>query len=521
MAHEYRENEMQMTDELEKIDIESFLMDMVRGVKRLWWLVIGLAAIFGAVSYFKVRTSYQSTYVASATMAVNFSGALSSYINMESAQQMAEVFPYILTSGVLEEVIAEDLGMDYVPASITATAESGINLFTLSVTANDAQTAYDVLQSVIRNYPEVARFVLGETSLTIMDETGIPEDTGKIYVIRGSVKEGMLKGALIGLTIMALYVLNRRTVKSRKELKKKINLEDYGSIPYVREKKRRKGKNAAQVSLLDERVPQVYLESIRKLRIKIMKEMEQNNYKTLMITSSVPGEGKSTVAVNLAIAIAKQGKKVILVDADPRNPSVAASMNANIQGTFVSCGDMNSGRSAIRHENICLGDILRKQVPLEEVLTDIPVENGDLKVLFGGEPRFQDAKLLGTRIMKKLLNGLSANADVVILDTAPSELLADAPALAKFVDAALYVVKYDHAKVRQIRAGIQALAMSGIDILGYTFNADQTSQQRGYGYTYEKYGYGRYRSYGSYGRYGGYLKSRDSNQDNAGRVYKD
>lgn len=503
MAHEYRENEMQMTDELEKIDIESFLMDMVRGVKRLWWLVIGLAAIFGAVSYFKVRTSYQSTYVASATMAVNFSGASSSYINMESAQQMAEVFPYILTSGVLEEVIAEDLGMDYVPASITATAESGINLFTLSVTANDAQTAYDVLQSVIRNYPEVARFVLGETSLTIMDETGIPEDTGKIYVIRGSVKEGMLKGALIGLTIMALYVLNRRTVKSRKELKKKINLEDYGSIPYVREKKRRKGKTAAQVSLLDERVPQVYLESIRKLRIKIMKEMEQNNYKTLMITSSVPGEGKSTVAVNLAIAIAKQGKKVILVDADPRNPSVAASM------------------SAIRHEDICLGDILRKQVPLEAVLTDVPVENGELKVLFGGEPRFQDAKLLGTRIMKKLLNGLSANADVVILDTAPSELLADAPALAKFVDAALYVVKYDHAKIRQIRAGIQALAMSGIDILGYTFNADQTSQQRGYGYTYEKYGYGRYKSYGSYGRYGGYLKSRDSNQDNAGRVYKD
>lgn len=503
MAHEYRENEMQMTDELEKIDIESFLMDMVRGVKRLWWLVIGLAAIFGTASYFKVTTSYQPTYVASATMAVNFSGASSSYINMESAQQMAEVFPYILTSGVLEEVIAEDLGMDYVPAFITATAESGINLFTLSVTANDAQMAYDVLQSVIRNYPEVARFVLGETSLTIMDETGIPEDTGKIYVIRGSVKEGMLKGALIGLMIMALYVLNRRTVKSRKELKKKINLEDYGSIPYVREKKRRKGKTAAQVSLLDERVPQVYLESMRKLRIKIMKEMEQNNYKTLMITSSVPGEGKSTVAVNLAIAIAKQGKKVILVDADPRNPSVAASM------------------SAIRHENICLGDILRKQVLLEAVLTDVPVENGELKVLFGGEPRFQDAKLLGTRIMKKLLNGLSANADVVILDTAPSELLADAPALAKFVDAALYVVKYDHAKIRQIRAGIQALAMSGIDILGYTFNADQTSQQRGYGYTYEKYGYGRYKSYGSYGRYGGYLKSRDSNQDNAGRVYKD
>ena len=492
---EYKENEM--INEPDKIDINDFLMDMVRGVKKLWWLVIGLAVVFGLSSYLRVTTTYQPTYVASATMAVNFAGTNSNYINIESAQQMAEVFPYILTSGVLEEVVAEDLGMDHVPGAISATAEPGINLFTLSVTSGDAQQAYDVLQSVIENYPKVARFVLGETSLKIMDETGVPEDTGKTQVIRGSLKNGAMKGAALGLAIMALYVLTRRTVKSRRELRKQVNLEDYGSIPYIQEKKRKRKEYQFHVNLLNERIPQIYLEAVRKLRIKIMKEMEQKNYKTLMVTSSVPGEGKTTLAVNLAIAIAKQGKRVILVDADPRNPSVAEQLNI------------------MTRKEQGLGAVLRDQISAEEALTEVNVSAGELLVLYGTEPQAQDAKLLGTAAMKRLVNTLSQEADIVILDTAPSELLADAPALAKYVEAALYVVKYDHAKIRQIRTGVQALAMSGVDILGYAFNADRTGARRGYGYEYQKY------NYGAYGRYSRYAQMLSRKTDTSGRVMKD
>lgn len=490
---EYQENEMR--NEPDKIDISYLITDLIRGVKKLWWLVIGLAVIFGAASYLKVTTTYRPTYVASATMAVGFQGTNSNYINIQSAQQMAEVFPYILTSGVLEDVVAEDLGLDYLPGSITATAESGINLFTLSVTADDAQLAYDILQSVIKNYPEVARFVLGETTLRIMDETGVPEDTGKVQVFRGSLKLGAMKGASLGLLIMAFYVLTRHAVKSRKELRKQVNLEDYGSLPYILQKKRKKRKDQSQMNLLNERIPQIYLEAVRKLRIKIMKEMEQKDYKTLMITSSVPGEGKSTVAVNLAIAIAKQGKKVILVDTDSRNPSVAKLLKLK--------GRKEKG----------LGAVLRKELPVESALKKITVENGELLVLCSEEADPANAKMLGTLQMKRLIEQLKKEADIVILDTPPSELLADAPALGKYVEAALYVVRYDHAKVRQIRKGVQALAMSGVDILGYTFNFDNTGVKRGYGYGYQKYS--------GYGRYGNYARMLKNKEKNSGRVIKD
>ena len=195
------------------------------------------------------------------------------------------------------------------PGSIDVKADDGTNLLTISVSGNDPQMAYKTLKSVIKNYPKVAEFVLGETKLTILDETGIPTDTKRVEVIRGSYKRGALKGAIIGCVILLLYVLSRRTVKSRKDLKKNINLQDLGSIPYVRTKKRKKETFYNSVSLLNERISMSYLEAIRKLRIRIMKDVEKKEYQTLLVTSSIPGEGKTTLSANLAISIAQQGKK--------------------------------------------------------------------------------------------------------------------------------------------------------------------------------------------------------------------
>ena len=125
--------------------------------------------------------------------------------------------------------------------------------------------------------------------------------------------------------------------------------------------------------------------------------------------------------------------------------------------------------------------------------------------------------------MRALVQALIKQADVVIFDTAPSGLLADAPVLARYVDAALYVVRYDHTKMRQIREGVQALAMSGIHIIGYVFNSDSSGRSRGYGYGYS-YGYKRYGGYGRYGsrsHYGNNTDAEKGTQDQDGRVIKD
>lgn len=229
---------------------------------------------------------------------------------------------------------------------------------------------------------------------------------------------------------------------------------------------------------MNERIPQHYVESVNKLTARVTKEMEQKEYKSILITSSVSQEGKSTLAANFAISAAKSGKKVVLVDCDMRNPSIASVMNE--KGSFPG-----------------IGAVLFGKTDLEKALKKIDIPGGSLKVLYGGKTEDQAGELLGTKNMQSLIAVLAESADLVVFDAAPSDILVDSSVLAKFVDAAMYVVRYDYVKMRQIKNGLQTLNMSGVDILGYIFNSDERGHNRGYGYGY-RYGYGYY---GGYGRY--------------------
>ena len=157
-----------------------------------------------------------------------------------------------------------------------------------------------------------------------------------------------------------------------------------------------------------------------------------------MVTSSVPGEGKTTIAVNLAVALARQGKSVILADCDPRNPSVAGVMHKE-------------------GEHPGVGAVLRGKISLQHALSDPEIPDTEMKVLFGGKPNADDAALLGSRKMEDIIEDMRMQADYVILDTAPAELLADASQLAKYVDNVLYVIRCDYTKMSKIRHVLRTL----------------------------------------------------------------
>lgn len=503
MSNRSEAAENKQAQEIEKIDIINVVADFLYGLKKLWLVILILIIACALRSYFATSFSYTPQYVASATMSVTTSSGGGSYMDTESAQQMAEVFPYVLTSGVLEDVVADAMGMDHLPGSISVEAEEGTNLLTISASSDDPQMAYNLLHAVIDNYPAVGEFVFGETRLEILDETGIPSDVQREDVIRGSYKRGALQGAVIGFVILCIYVVAHRTVKSKDKLKRQVNLQDLGSLPFVRVKKRRK-QQEHPLCILDERISLTYLEAVRKLRIRVLKEIEDKKIKTILVTSSIPGEGKTTISANLAIALARQGKKVILVDCDPRNPSVAEIFGEE-------------------QEHPGIGAVLRGDVKISDAFTRVKVGDGSyLTVMFGGEPNKDDAALLGRRQMKAFVEAVQKEADVVVLDTAPAELLVDASLMARYVDAALYVVRYDYTKMNRIRAGIQSLSMSGIQMLGFVFNSDRSAKEKRYGYGYS-YGYRRYGSYGHYGHYGRYGRLKDTGkmEDESGRVIKE
>ena len=149
------------------MDYRLALDAIVKAAKKMFFIplvlmVLGAALLCGYRWY-----KYSPRYFATATFTVaiqNDLGASTQYYSSATAKQLALTFPSILNSGLLNNTLMKDLGVSALNASISASAVGETNLFSMSVTASNAQYAYDVLQSVIKNYPEIAEYVVGNTN---------------------------------------------------------------------------------------------------------------------------------------------------------------------------------------------------------------------------------------------------------------------------------------------------------------------------------------------------------------------
>jgi non-specific protein-tyrosine kinase len=188
-------------------------------------------------------------------------------------------------------------------------------------------------------------------------------------------------------------------------------------------------------------------------------------FRTLLITSSSPSEGKSTTAANLAVSIAQVGKRVILVDMDLRRPTLHKMFHMeNTRGVTSA--------------------LLQDGVMLTEHVFATEIDN--LYLMPSGPQPPKPADLLQTQRAIDLIEGLKSMSDVVILDTPPILAVADPVLLARMCDAALLVVRAETTKIGALRQAKDQLAQSGVNIAGLIFNGI-TESTDGYYYKYQHY----------------------------------
>ena len=472
------------------IDITSLVDDIWKGFIRLWWLLLIIICGVGGAFFLKAKLTYHPYYLASATYAVNTSavyGDSDSFYSQSKASELGTTLQYILTSNVMRTLVAEELGTEGVPGNIQVEVMEGTSLITISASAGDGQTAYQILQAVIKTYPTVAERVIGDTQLEVMDETGLPTVPANQAGAFGAAKKGAAAGVAVDFIVLLFYALTKKTVKKEEDFKKLLNVRCFGVIPRARFKKRgKKGSADAELVLMDNyRIPAGFVEAIRSVRTRMEQDAREKGNQVYLVTSAIPGEGKSTVAANLAISLAAKGKTVILADFDLRNPSLA-------------------GRLALKDYKYGCIDVLSKKVSLEEAL--ITYKDTKLKVLPGGASVNKTSRLLAQEYVQEVIRDLRLMADYVIVDTPPCAVLSDACIIAPCADAALFVSRQDFARVDRIVEGIESLAETRINICGCILNEAEVGIT-GYGYS-RSYGYGRYgygynsKKYG-YG-YGGY-----------------
>lgn len=474
--------EKEQNKSLEEVGILYLTMildDMWRGFKRFYWIFLAIISICASVFYFRASRYYSPVYTAYTSFVVSTDSAYGysdTYYNKTTATQLSKTFPYILSSGMLNEVVAADLGLDYVPATISAVSTAETALFTLNVTCGDAQMAYDVLQSVVENYPVVAEYIIGTTQLTKMDESGVPKEPDNPPNFMYAAKSGAATGFGVSILILVLYAVSRHTVRREEDLKSRFSFAFLGDIPTVKLKKR--GKSTNQAIVVTNRSTSLTLgESMRTIRTRLVKELKNRDMNCFMVTSAIAGEGKSTAAVNLALSLAHKGNKVVLIDADLRNPSIASILGMEAELGIV--------------------DLIENRAELREVVK-MTAENS-LMVVPGIESIDNPTELISSSSLGKLIKQFSEIAEYVVVDTPPCTMMSDATIISRYVQGVVLVVRQDFARIERVVAGVENLADADAQMVGYILNGTEvgiTGYGYGYGYGYGRYGYGKY----GYGR---------------------
>ena len=265
-----------------------------------------------------------------------------------------------------------------------------------------------------------------------------------------TVAAALAAGLALGLA--AAFVMDRldTRVRGAADLQASLGVRSLGSVPVFPELNRHPGR--ALVTVHAPGGPEA--DAFRRLRTSVLLAVRESGARTVAITSSVADEGKSTVAANLAVAMAQGGRRVLLVSADLRRGGIDELFEIpNAPG---------------------LSDLLLGHATLDEVERTV----GDLKVITGGSAVENPTDLLGSEKMADAVEALAHGFDLVIFDTPPVLAVADVLVLAPRLDTTLLVVSLSKASTAQVAEATTELTLAGATVLGAALNNDADSSRR-------------------------------------------
>lgn len=467
------------TQDEETIELRVLFGDLWRGFVKFWWVAVLLAILLGSIQFYRSYIRYTPVYRITATFTVhtensvlngdNGIGAYSFYYDRGTADQLAEVFPVVVSSSIVRQKVCADLGISSIPVNISASCITGSNLVTLTADGSDAQLTYDVLLSVMENYTAVADYIIGRTRIVTISEPELPEAPYNSAAWRTSVAKGVLLGLFAGFAWIVLYAILRKTVRTKEDIRSKLNQNCLGVLPQVIFKHYRRKINT-DILITNPLIGNDFLESIRLLRSTVQSCTDEHG-KVIMVTSTAPGEGKSVVGLNLAAMFAKNGSRVLIIDCDMRSSGVS-SMTGSLEHTELeSCAEYSIARC----------------------------ENLQFDILSFSQNNIKPRKILQQRYIRPLIDSYRDKYEFIFIDTPPCGIISDAISIAKAADGVIYVVRQDTVLQNSIRTGLGSLISADANILGCVLNG-AAGGFGGYGSDYSYRGYHKYyRRPGYYG----------------------
>ena len=337
-----------------------------------------------------------------------------------------------------------------------------------NILQREVATNRELYDGLLQRYKEVG-VAGGVTSnnISVVDRAQVPGGAYKPNM-RRNLMSGLMFGLLLGILLALLLEYLDDTVKSPDDIEKKLHLVQLGVIPKL-------GKDTTPAEALVD-VRSGFAEAYRSVRTALQFSTESGVPSVLVVTSTQPGEGKSTTAKSLARNFALLGKRVLLIDADLRNPSLHRSFDLDNSMGLSNClsGAAKPGQCIHR------------------------IEQAGLSVMLSGPLPPNPAELLAGPRMISLLAQASERFDQIVIDAPPVLGLADSAILGNIAKGTLLVVEAGKTRVGAARTTIKRLMGARARLLGAVLTKFD-AKVAGYGYGYGSYGYNSYQYYG-YGK---------------------
>lgn len=375
-----------------------------------------------------------------------------------------DTYVSILDTPAVMDPIREDLGLTGVPVSVSASTTGNTSILDVTATSSEASVAADVANAVGPQLGEVAAefsTLLASTGQRVVSTPIQPAVAPSRPTSPDPVRNvllALLAGMALGVGLALIRQAMDTKVRSEEDIRALSDAPLLASLPIE------KGGKRGVVSLEDDPHGQ-HAEAIRRLRTNLLFVDITTGKHSFVVTSAVPGEGKTTAAVNLALALADGGTRTLLVDADLRNPSVHRTLG--LEG--------HAG----------LTTVLLKQASLDEVLQ--PWGDTLLDVLAAGQIPPNPSELLGSQPMADLFDELLERYDFVIVDSSPVVPVIDAVIVERLTGGLLMVVAADRTKKRELAAALKQLSTVGATVSGFARNLVNVSKSGEYGYGYYRY----------------------------------
>lgn len=448
------------------------LQDLLKLIRNRWITVCAtvLVAILASVAISLMTTPlYQASTrlfvstTAGSSLAETYQGNLFS-------QQRVISYAQLLMGETLAQRTIDKLGLEMSATSlkdrVRAAAKPDTVLIDVSILDESPIRARDIANTLADEFVVMVREletpedqstpdarVVVEQRASVPQHPVVPKTTRNLAI-------GLALGLALGLAFAVLRDLLDNTIKSREDLEATSRTGLVGTVPLDKERR----KHAAIAFDFDN---SPIAEAFRKLRTNLQFLAVDDPPRVIVVTSSVPHEGKSTTAINVALALAEAEHNVVLVDGDMRRPMLDKYLDL-----IGSVG---------------FSTVLSGQASLDEALQKSRFPG--LTVLTSGAIPPNPSELLGSLAAKKVLSDLRANFDYVIVDSTPLLAVTDAAILAAGADGVLVIARFGQTKRDQLAHAVGSLASVGASVLGAVFTMTPTRGNASYSYSY---GYGYY-----------------------------